>query len=287
MAKKCKDCDPNKYIEGLAWRGKNGVSYDGYKIYNDVGKPTDDLTLADVTDLLDAYNPIFNVNTSGLPESNSNEVQIRGIDRSQGIWFVWSFVDGLVMYGIPGVALTPPAITSAVITNTQIGKSFAFNITLDKIVSYLKYTDFGAIASVGSADPLQFASPASISVPLTKNKINYVGYYTGIIEAVLNGNRLIKVNNKNVLETFKSRKSLTIISQDSEGNLPIRVTSFPTIHALKGTTFSTPGNPSGYTLTTNLPANKFNATLNQSSLNILEKLGLTWNPATKTISGVV
>jgi hypothetical protein len=280
MPKKCKDCDPNKYIEGLAWRGRNGVSFDGYTIYNDVGKPSSDITLADVSDLVDAYNPIFSGDNNSLPPSENNSVEISGIDRSQGFWFVWSFINGIVMYGTPGVGLTSAAITSGGIVTARLGQKFQFNVTFDQFPSYLTYTDFGIFAdSSSSNNSLRFGSVVANTAVLSKEKINYVGYYTGIIRTVLNGNRIIKVNNQNQLETFVAEKSLTFISLDSEGNLPIQVTSAPTIHAFKGQAFN-------YTLTTNNA--RFGVELiDSTSLNILRTFGLQWNSATKTISGTV
>jgi hypothetical protein len=289
MAKKCKDCDPNKYIEGLAWRGANGISYDGYTLYNDVGKPSStDIVLADVSDLVDAYNPIFSASATypnPLPESPNNKIKITGVDKSQGFWFVWSFVNGLVMYGTPGVALTAASITSQGNTSTRIGQAFAFDVTLDQVASYLNYTDFGIFADTTStSDPLRFSSANSTTIPLIKTKVNYVGYFTGIIESTLNGNRYVTVgsgkNKVTQLETFQASKSLTITSKDENGNDPIYVTSAPTMHAFKGQSFS-------YTLTTNLSANQFNVNLDSSSLNILQNLGLTWNNSTKTINGTI
>jgi hypothetical protein len=288
MPKKCKDCDPNKYIEGLAWRGKNGISYDGYTLYNDVGKPSStDITLADVSDLVDAYNPIFSASTTypnPLPESPSNKIKIRGVDKSQGFWFVWSLVNGLVMYGSPGVALTAASITSAATASARIGQTFLFNITLDQAPSYLNYTDFGIFADANSTDRLRFTATSNATIPFTKTTVNYVGYYTGIIESILNGNKYVTTgtgkNKKSQLQTFKASKSLTIVSRDQNGNNPIYTTSAPTIHALKGQSFS-------YTLTTNLPSNQFNAYLDESSLNTLQNLGLTWDFNNKTITGTV
>jgi len=288
MAKKCKDCDPNKYIEGLAWRGKNGVSYDGYAIYNDVGKPSSsDITLADVDDLVDAYNPIFSASTTypnPLPESSTNQVSIEGVDRGNGFWFVWSFVNGLVMYGTPGVNPTAAAILSSATTTSRVGTAFSFNVQLEQVVSYLNYTDFGVLADLNSSDRLRFANGNSTNIAFVKDRINYVGYYTGIIESILNGNRFISVgsgkNKTSQLETFKASKSLTIKSTDQYGNDPINVTSAPTTHAFRGQAFS-------YSLTTNIPSNQYSASLDSNSLNILQNLGLTWNPNTKTISGSV
>lgn len=59
MPKKCKDCDPNKYIEGLAFRGANGWSYDGATTYNDVGKPGETTQLADISDIHEVFNPVL------------------------------------------------------------------------------------------------------------------------------------------------------------------------------------------------------------------------------------
>ena len=281
MAKKCKDCDPNKYIEGLAWRGRNGVSYDGYIVYNDIGKPGSTITLADVNDLVDAYNPIFSGDNIALPESDNNPVKIAGIDKAQGFWFVWSFINGLVMYGVPGQKLNPAAITSSANATTQIGQQFDFNVTLDQVASSLTYTDFGIFADSNSNDKLRFSSTNSYIAPFTKNKANYVGYYTGIIISVLNGNKIVKVNKKDQLETFKAYKSLTIKSKDSLGNDPMYITSAPTAHAFKGQNFN-------YTLTTNINSNQVNiGSLDSATTNILNNLGLIWNPNTKTISGTV
>ena len=282
MAKKCKDCDPNKYIEGLAWRGKNGMSFDGQTIYNDVGKAGADILTADVNDLVEAYNPIFNSGTTSTPlPPTSRSVSIEGIDRSRGFWFVWSFVNGLVMYGTPGVALNSSKITSASITTTKYGSAFNFNVTLDQVASYLTYSNFGKLGDSGSADSLTFGTTQSTTMPLTKRQINYVGYFTGIITSVLYGNKYVKVGNTTKLEEFKASKSLTIKSTDPFGNDPIYVNSAPTIHAFKGQSFS-------YALTTNLPANQFNASITDSAtVNLLANLGLTWNEVTKTISGTV
>jgi hypothetical protein len=282
MAKKCKDCDPNKYIEGLAWRGKNGVSFDGQTIYNDIGKSSTSILLADVNDLVDAYNPIFSKGTASNPLSPSpnNSILIEGIDRSKGFWFVWSFVNGLVMYGTPGTAVNAATINSSHITTAKIGSSFNFVFALDQVASYLTYSDFGKFADKSSTYPLAFTNTNSTNISLSKNQVNYVGYFTGIITSVLNGNRYVKVGGVSQLETFQASKSLTIKSTDISGNDPIYVNSAPTIHAFKGQSFS-------YTLTTNLPAVQFLADLNSTSKNILGNLGLSWNRATKTISGTV
>jgi len=284
MPKKCKDCDPNKFIEGLAWRGKNGSSYDGYTLYNDVGKPSStDITLADVSDLVDAYNPAFSQSTSNpspLPESPSNSILIEGIDRGQGFWFVWSLINGLVMYGTPGVALTSASITSDAAVFTKIGDGFNFSVTLDQVASSLNYNDFGEIADSNSSDKLRFSNSNSSTISLIKDKINRVGRFTGIINSTLNGNRYIKSGKTTVLETFKAEKSLTITSKDINGNDPIYVTSAPTKHAFKNQGFS-------YTLTTNLAASSFNASLDSNSLNFLSNLGLVWNENSKTITGNV
>ena len=282
MAKKCKDCDPNKYIEGLAWRGKNGMSFDGQTIYNDVGKQTkDSIVLADVNDLVEAYNPIFSSGSASAPLApTSRTVLIEGIDRYNGFWFVWSFINGLVMYGTPGVALSSSKITSAAITTTKYGSAFNFNVTLNKVASYLTYSDFGDLAETSYGDPLVFSSANASTIPFTKKQINYVGYYTGIIKSILNGNKYVQVGGVSQLETFEASKSLTIKSTDQFGNDPIYVNSAPTIHAFKGQSFS-------YVLTTNLPANKFSVKINSSVLDILVNLGLTWNSSTKTISGTI
>jgi hypothetical protein len=283
MAKKCKDCDPNKYIEGLAWRGKNGISFDGQTIYNDVGSPTTDIVLANVNDIVDAYNPIFSSggnSLTSLPPSQNNSVLIEGIDKSKGFWFVWSFINGLVMYGTPGVALNSATINSSYITTTKIGSAFNFNVTLDQVTSYLTYTNFGKLGDSSSTDPFTFSAINSATIPFKKNQINYVGYFTGIITSVLYGNKYVKVGKTTQLEELKASKSLTIKSTDANGNDPIYVTSAPTIHAFKGVGFS-------YTLTTNLPASGFSVDLDASSQNIIANLGLTWNSITKIISGTV
>ena len=284
MPKKCKDCDPNKFIEGLAWRGKNGSSYDGYTLYNDVGKPSStDITLADVSDLVDAYNPAFSQSTSNpspLPESPYNSILIEGIDRGQGFWFVWSLINGLVMYGNPGAALTPASITSDSIVSTKIGDSFSFPVTLNKVTSSLSYNDFGYIADSNSSDQLRFSSTNSSTIPLIKDKINRVGRFTGIINSTLNGNRYIQSGDTTVLETLTDKKSLTITSKDINGNDPIYVTSAPTKHAFINQGFS-------YTLTTNVAAPFFNASLDSNSLDFLNNLGLAWNENSKTITGNV
>ena len=284
MPKKCKDCDPNKFIEGLAWRGKNGWSYDGYTLYNDVGKPSStDITLADVSDLVDAYNPAFSQNSSNpspLPESLFNPILIEGIDRGQGFWFVWSLINGLVMYGNPGVALTSASITSSSVASTKIGDSFNFSVTLNKVATSLSYNNFGDIADANSTDPLRFPNNNSNTIPLIKDKINRVGRFTGIISSILNGNRYIKSGKTTVLETFTDKQSLTITSKDINGNDPIYVTSAPTKHAFINQGFS-------YTLTTNIAASSFNASLDSSSLNFLSNLGLVWNENSKTITGNV
>lgn len=219
MAKKCKDCDPNKYIEGLAYRGRNGYSFDGYTSYNDIGqpyvtdassprygKPTTDM-LANVTDMLDAYNPIFSTNsTVGLPPSINNRVSIRGIDAYRGYWFIWSFIDGLVSYANPGYGATPPAILSGGTALTRLGTSFSFNVTTDQVPSSLSYSGLDKISDKNTSDPLRFDQIINTSTQLKKNKINYVGYHTGYI--------ISKVNYANTSST--SKKSLTLKSRSSD-----------------------------------------------------------------------
>lgn len=166
MAKKCKDCDPNKYIEGVAYRGRNGYSFDGVYNYNDVGQPYDsdgnpttDM-LANVSDMLDAYNPIFTSrsDSTGLPTSLNNPILIKGIDKDRGFWFIWSFVDGMVAYNNPRASLTAPAITSAGTITAKINEPFAFPVTTDQIPSALNYTDFGKFSDSDSVDKLRFSS---------------------------------------------------------------------------------------------------------------------------------
>lgn len=278
MAKKCKDCDPNKYIEGLSWRGVNGISFDGYTVYNDVGKPlSSDPSLADVSDLVDAYNPIFSSSpTTGLTPRQGVPISIKGIDRGQGFWFVWSLTQGLIMFGTPGQTLLPAIITNSATTTAQIGQPFSFNVTTSQTPSALSYSDFGVLAATGTSDRLRFSAITDVTTPLIKNTVNYVGYFTGIIVSTLNGNRYLKDR----LETFVAKKSLTIKCRDSSGNDPIHVTSAPTAAAFRGQSFS-------YTLTTNISASQFYAELTADSLNILTNLGLSYNQNTKTISGVV
>jgi len=284
MAKKCKDCDPNKYIEGLAYRGANGISYDGFINYNSVGKPTQtDVTLADVNALLDAYNPIFgNDDTTALPPQSA-PLSLKGIDRSQGFWLVWGLTKGLVAFGIPGQKLTAASILNGYNTTTKKGDNFNFTVTTDQVPSSLFFTDFGKIADTGSSDPLRFNSALTVQNSLIKDKMNYVGYYTGIIVSTLNGSKYITTgtgkNKKTQLEVLISKKSLTIKSKDSQGNDPIYVTSAPTIHLFKNTTFS-------YTLTTNLPQSQYTVYLSPADINSLQLLGLTWNSSNKTITGV-
>ena len=166
MAKKCKDCDPNKYIEGVAYRGKNGYSFDGIYNYNDVGQPYDSNgnpttdMLANVSDMLDAYNPIFTSrsDSTGLPTSLNNPILIKGIDKDRGFWFIWSFVDGMVAYNTPRASLTPPAITSVSTAIARINEPFAFPVTTDQIPSALNYTDFGKFSDSDSVDKLRFSS---------------------------------------------------------------------------------------------------------------------------------
>lgn len=218
MAKKCKDCDPNKYIEGLAYRGANGYSFDGYLNYNDVGqpydsegKPTTDM-LANVQDMLDAYNPIFSTNsTVGLPPSVNNGISIRGIDSYQGFWFIWNFVDGLISYANPGYGATYPAILSAGQTTSRYGTLFVFNIVTDQIPSALSYSGFDKFADKQITDTLKFDLITSTTTALRKNKVNYVGYHTGYIKSTANYANT----------SYSSRKTLTIKSLSSDVRNPV------------------------------------------------------------------
>jgi hypothetical protein len=303
MAKKCKDCDPNKYIEGLAYRGENGVSFDNFNNYNDIGQPydgdgnpTQDI-LADVEDMLGAYNPIFSPGSKrSWPVSQNNGLKITGVDRGLGFWFVWSLTDGLIMSGSPKVGLTPASIISisqnsvskivsgATVLDAIKNQSFQADFVTDKLSSFFSLNGFDYIGETSSSDRLRFPNVTSTTTTLLKNKINYVGYYTGYIITHLYGSKLINVGTRKKpvyqTETFKSTRSVTIKSKSSDGSDPIYVTSAPTISLFKGEVVN-------YTLTTNLISDKFTVYLAPKTKDLLQYLNLSFNSSTKTISGTV
>lgn len=303
MAKKCKDCDPNKYIEGLAYRGGNGVSFDGFYTYNDIGQPydsnnnpTQDL-LANVDDMLGAYNPIFSPgSTRSWPVSQNNGLKIAGVDRGLGFWFVWSLTDGLIMYGSPGVKITPATINAvlqnsvnktlsdATVLYAKKGSSFQADVQTDTPPSFFTFNSLNYIGETSSSDPLRFSEVTTTTTSLSKNRINSVGYYTGYLISHVNGSKLVNVGTKKKpvyrTETFKSTRSITIKSRSSDGSDPIYVTSAPTISFFKGQSIS-------YNLTTNLASDKFTVYLPAKTKDLLQYLNLSFNSSTKTISGTV
>lgn len=121
MARRCKNCDPNKYIDGMAWRGANGHDFENFNVFNDIGEPADLGILANVPDMVDAYNPIFS-STLGkqLPSVQDGEQYIKGIDRTQGFWFIWDFSKGMVAYGSPGSTIANPIISDFHIDYTNV-----------------------------------------------------------------------------------------------------------------------------------------------------------------------
>lgn len=304
MPKKCKDCDPNKYIEGLAYRGRNGHSFDGFTSYNDVGQPYDSSgnptqdILANVNDMLDAYNPIFSPgNANGLPVSQNNGLKIAGIDRGAGFWFVWSLSEGIIAYGRPGLANTPANInkieelqgtTYVDITSDGTLSATAYKdrplnlkFTTDIPPSYLTFTGFDVFGQTNTSDGLRFLNTNT----LIKSSVNYVGYYTGYITSHLKSNKEINIGTQKKpiyqIQTITSKRSLTILSRASNGDLPVEVTSAPTVNAFRGQAFN-------YQITTNLnSASSFTVIPTSKTLDIINNLGLTWNVNTKTISGNV
>jgi hypothetical protein len=200
MAKKCKDCDPNKYIEGLAYRGENGVSFDNFNNYNDIGQPYDannepttDM-LANVDDMLDAYNPIFSPGSlRSWPVSQNNAIKINGIDNSRGFWFVWSLTDGLIMYGSPGVGITPASITAAyqnfinkTVSNATVlsaikNEPFITQFQTDTLPSYFTFNGFSSIAETNSNDPIRFSDVYDVSYSQNGNEVSVTYSNHGLI----------------------------------------------------------------------------------------------------------
>ena len=113
MARRCKNCDPNKYIDGMAWRGGNGHDFAQIYSYNDIGQPSDLGITANVPDMVDAYNPIFTADTAlGLTKVENEPAYIRGIDRTAGFWFIWDFTKGMTAFGTPNDTVTTARISN-------------------------------------------------------------------------------------------------------------------------------------------------------------------------------
>jgi len=121
MARKCKNCDPNKYIDGIAWRGANGHDFSNIYSYNDIGEPTDLGISANVADMVDAYNPIFTASPgAGLAKVQNEPAYIRGIDRNAGFWFIWDFTKGMTAFGTPNDTVTTAKISNFHIDYTNL-----------------------------------------------------------------------------------------------------------------------------------------------------------------------
>lgn len=316
MARRCKDCDPNKYIEGLAYRGANGVSFDNYSVFLDVGQPFDgngnpttDMN-ADVSRMLNAYNPLFTRNsTKGLQTTTSPIIgRIRGVDRANGFWLIWSLSDGLMGYGTPGVKATPANIDYYLQNGSSItsgnrsvatfrkGQRLKVEFVTDRLPSDIDISGFDNLFGSGTSDIIRpvvwdnstdlpstvYNSPISNINTLYKRSGNLVGYFTGYVQSIINGSRYVTVgsgkNKKSVLETFRARRSLTIKMQSSDGYDPIQVTSFPGLAMFKGQAVN-------YQITTNHATADFTAIPTRATTDILNRLGLTWNSTNKTITG--
>lgn len=307
--KRCKDCDPNKYIEGLAYRGANGFNFDdslnlnfGSEIipmYNSLGDPNPNQTTfginpndpkaglpltADLGDLTTDYNPALRLrNVNNKVQSGVYRGSIKGIDRRMGFWFIWDFKDGMILRGSVGETIGPSKITSSAHIATQKGQLFSYTITSDSEVSYYYVSDSKNFDSNlnfrrNSTDP---SVPSKTDIlDLGDNVVSKVGYYTITLNtAILTG----KQDKKKKPVTINSFKTLTITSKDSYGNDPIRATSNPALRVQNGSSVN-------YTITTNITqpnSNTWKATINSEGLSRLGILGLNFNEATKTISGTV
>lgn len=299
--KRCANCDPNKYIEGIAYRGANGHNFDNDKntyfgdevipFFNDLGDPEKNTNTdvstglkvnADLLDLVQAYNPALN------PTNNTNKVQdgayrgsIQGVDRNKGFWFVFDFADGMVLRGAFGeTSLVPAKITTSGFADATKGQLFSYTIQTSSEVTYHYISRNESFETslqfkTASTDPSKTISTDTL---WTSDKpISKVGYYT----VQLNGSILTAgVDKKKKPITIDSFKTLTIKCKDSLGNNPIRSTSAPIIRAQAGTSIN-------YDITTNISNGTWEASIDNEGLSRLSILGLAFNATTKKIFGTV
>jgi len=300
-AKRCKDCDPNKYIEGIAYRGANGHNFDNDKntyfndevipFFNDLGDPKkDEITDvstgldvdADLLDLVQAYNPALN------PSNNTNKVQdgisrgsIQGVDRNKGFWFVFDFADGTILRGAAGeTSLVPAKITTSGFADATKGQLFSYTINSAQAVTYYyisRNESFETYLQFKTASTDPSKTIATDTLWTSDKPVSKVGYYT----VQLNASILTAGVDKNKKPiTIDSFKTLTIKCKDSLGNNPIRSTSAPIIRAQAGTTID-------YTINTNISNGTWDASIDNEGLARLSILGLSFNKETKKISGTI
>jgi hypothetical protein len=301
--KRCANCDPNKYIEGIAYRGANGHNFDNDKntyfgndiipFFNDLGDPyknksvPEDINsgldvLADYVDLAQAYNPALNPsNTTNKVQDGTFRGSIQGVDRNKGFWFVWDFADGMVLRGADGeTSLVPAKITTSGFADATKGQLFSYTINSAQEVTY-----YYVSRNENFETYLQFKTPSTnpgqkitTDTLWTSDKpVSRVGYYT----VQLNGSILTAGIDKNKKPiTIDSFKTLTIKCKDSLGNNPIRSTSAPIIRGQAGTNIN-------YTITTNISNGTWDASIDNEGLARLSILGLSFNKETKTISGTI
>lgn len=281
MAKKCKDCDPNKYIEGLAYRGAHGHSFDGFIKYNDIGQPYDSAgnpttsMEANVADMLDAHNPMFSPKTIQGLADRVMDIDIQGMDATQGFWFVWSLSEGLIAYGekASNNHVTSAAITSAGYTdnNYKVANQFSFNITTDQLTSRITTSGFPSDFS----DGLSIPAPISTVTNMFKSRLSKVGFFTGTIVSTLYGAKIVRAGKVEHLESSVAKKSLTVVVRDTYGDLKVHVRSAPTIHIFKGQSF-TPYN-------FNINSSRAQIYPTTTTKNIIENLNLAWDATNKRI----
>ena len=301
--KRCANCDPNKYIEGAAYRGANGYNFDQdtqsyfnneiIPTFNDLGDPQDELNnitdpngglkvTANNLDLIRAYNPVLNsLYTNNKVQDGTFLGSIQGVDRDKGFWFIWDFAKGLVARGAgETTALTPAKITSSGKADATKGQPFTYTINSDQAVTYYyvsKNQDFETSLAFQAPND----NPAQIintDILWTSNKpVSKVGYYTVQLNASILTPAIDKKKNTITVDSFKT---LTIKCKDSLGNDPIRSTSTPIIRANNGASIN-------YSITTNITNGEWEAHINNEGLARLSILGLTFDQITKKISGTI
>ena len=296
--KRCANCDPNKYIEGIAYRGANGHNFDNDKntyfgdeiipFFNDLGDPDKNTKTdvssglsveADLLDLVQAYNPALN------PSNNTNKVQdgisrgsIQGVDRNKGFWFVFDFADGMVLRGADGqTSLFPAKITTSGLADATKGQLFSYTINSAQAVTYYyisRNESFETYLQFKTAGTDPSKTIATDTLWTSDKPISKVGYYTVQLNASI---LTAGIDKKKKPITIDSFKTLTIKCKDSLGNNPIRSTSAPIIRGQSGTIIN-------YTITTNISNGIWTANIDNEGLARLSILGLTFNPKGQSVA---
>ena len=317
--KRCKDCDPNKYIEGVAYRGANGHNFDdsssiyfgsdskGFALiqnYNAVGEPKDRTNLndpnvnpnataassssaldqginvnADLSDLIEDFNPILNKRTLA---SQIIDGTYRGsVEGIDPSTGFWFIWD--LRDGLVfsgGAKIT--ATPAKINSNGYITtqKGSNFQYTITTETATVSYF---YLSKTSGFDQLTLqGNSTNPNDKINTGKVISTSKITKVGYYTIQLNAAVmtnKVDKKKRAVTADSFKTLTIKSKDSLGNDPIKIISNPIIRATVGTVID-------YTVTVpNGWIGDWDATIGDEGLKILDQLGLTWDQTNKRIYG--